>query len=107
MEGNCDAAATVSRTPAHYTPHKCLLMDKNGIIGFYHPEGRKFSIRQKIPNYYFRNGICYALKRDTLIEKGTIIEKNCRAVVIERPVVNIDDKEELAYAEYLFLRQNH
>jgi CMP-N-acetylneuraminic acid synthetase len=106
LEGNCDAAATVSRAPAHFTPHKCLTMDKDGIIGFYHPQGHKFSIRQKIPDYYFRNGICYALKRDTLLEKGTIIEKNCMAVVIERSVVNIDDEEELAYAEFLFLRQN-
>jgi CMP-N-acetylneuraminic acid synthetase len=106
LEGNCDAAATVSRAPAHFTPHKCLTMDKNEIIGFYHPEGKKFSIRQKIPDYYFRNGICYALKRHTLLEKGTIIEENCKAVVIERPVVNIDDEEELAYAEFMFLREN-
>ena len=37
MESNCDAAATVSRAPAHFTPHKCLTLAENGIIGFYHP----------------------------------------------------------------------
>jgi CMP-N-acetylneuraminic acid synthetase len=99
---DCDAAATVSLAPAHFTPHKCLTVDKEGIIGFYHTEGQQFSIRQQIPNYYFRNGICYALKRRTLLEMGTIIEENCRAVVIERPVVNIDDIHELEYAEFLF-----
>jgi CMP-N-acetylneuraminic acid synthetase len=26
MESNCDAAATVSRAPAHFTPHKCLTL---------------------------------------------------------------------------------
>jgi hypothetical protein len=31
-----------------------------------------------------------------------IIEENCKAVIIERPVVNIDDLDELAYAEFLF-----
>lgn len=106
MESNCDAAATVSRAPAHFTPHKCLTLDKNGIIGFYRENGPLFSIRQKIPDYYFRNGICYALKRHTLLEKGMIIEENCIAVIITRPVVNIDDQHDLEYAEFLFQRHN-
>lgn len=106
IEGNCDAAATVSRAPAHFTPHKCLTVDNNGIIGFYHAKGQQYSLRQKIPAYFFRNGICYALKRSTLLEKGTIIEENCMAVVIERPVVNIDDEHELAYAEFLLRKDD-
>ncbi len=105
-DANTDAAATVSRAPAHFTPHKCLTVDDTGIIGFYHAKGQQYSLRQKIPAYYYRNGICYALKRHTLLEKGTIIEKSCKAVVIERPVVNIDDEHELAYAEFLFLKDN-
>jgi len=107
IENDCDAAATFSRAPAHFTPHKCLTLDDNGIIGFYHEHGRQFSIRQKIPDYYFRNGICYAVKRRTLLEKEMIIEENCKAVVIERPVVNIDDLHELEYAEFLFQKDYH
>jgi CMP-N,N'-diacetyllegionaminic acid synthase len=102
LESNCDAAATVSRAPAHFTPQKCLTLDENGVIGYYHRDGRQYSIRQKIPDYYYRNGICYALKRSTLLEKQTIIEENCKAVLIERPVVNIDDPNELEFAEFLF-----
>jgi CMP-N-acetylneuraminic acid synthetase len=81
-------------------------LDENGIIGFYHENGPQFSIRQKIPDYYFRNGICYALKRHTLLEKGMIIEENCLAVIITRPEVNIDDPHDLEYAEFLFQRYN-
>ena len=106
VESGCDAAATFSRAPAHFTPHKCLTLDDDGIIGFYHAQGRQFSIRQKIPNYYYRNGICYAVKRHPLLEKEMIIEENCKAVVIERPVVNIDDLHELEYAEFL-LQKDH
>jgi CMP-N-acetylneuraminic acid synthetase len=106
MESNCDAASTVSRAPAHFTPHKCLTLAENGIIGFYHPNGRQFSIRQEIPPYYFRNGICYALKRHTLLEKGLILEENCKGVIITRPIVNIDDKHDLEYAEFLFRKYN-
>jgi CMP-N,N'-diacetyllegionaminic acid synthase len=102
IAGGCDAAATVSRAPAHFTPHKCLTVDEDGIIGFYHVQGPQYSIRQKIPAYYFRNGICYAVHRRTLLEEDRIIEKNCRAIVIERPVVNIDDRDELEYAEFLY-----
>jgi CMP-N,N'-diacetyllegionaminic acid synthase len=102
LESDCDAAATVSPSPAHFTPHKCLTVDGKGIIGFYHPQGGQYSIRQKIPQYFFRNGVCYALRRNTLLEKGVIIEENCKAVIIERPVVNIDDQHELEYAEFLF-----
>ena len=102
IQSGCEAAATFSRSPAHFTPHKCLTIDENGIIGFYHQNGRQFSIRQKIPDYYFRNGLCYAVKKHTLIDKGMIIEENCKAIIIDRPVVNIDDEFELEVAEFLF-----
>ena len=104
IDENLNAVATVSKTPGHYTPHKALQLSKDGTIEPFLADGLKYTIRQHIPNYYHRNGICYALKRQTLLEKGTIIEKNCKAVVIERPVVNIDDRHELEYAEFLFLK---
>jgi CMP-N-acetylneuraminic acid synthetase len=46
------------------------------------------------------------LKRYTLIEKGFIIEENCMAIIITRPVVNIDDQHDLEYAEFLSQRYN-
>ncbi|MCC7546823.1 MAG: acylneuraminate cytidylyltransferase family protein [Burkholderiales bacterium] len=96
-----EAAATVSRTPAHYTPHKTLVLDTEGRIGFYLPEGARHSIRQTIPAYYHRNGICYAVRRETLFEHGAIVERNCAAVIIERPVVNIDEPLDLRLAGLL------
>lgn len=99
------AAATVSPTPAHFTPHKTLTIEDGGIIGFYLKEGPAFSIRQDIPKYYHRNGICYALRRETLLENNTIIEENCAAVIIDRPIVNIDEPFELELAEWLLSRQ--
>jgi CMP-N-acetylneuraminic acid synthetase len=106
LESNCAAAATVSLAPAHFTPHKCLTMNPNGTIGFYLKDGRRFSIRQKIPEYYFRNGLCYAVWRRTLIDRGLIIEEDCKAIIINRPVVNIDEPEELEYAEFLFSKRH-
>lgn len=104
-ENNHEAAATFSRTPAHYTPHKTLTIDQVGIVGFYLPEGARHSLRQSIPPYYHRNGICYAVRRDTLVERGTIIESNCAAVLIDRHVVNIDEMIDLKLAEFLLTEQ--
>jgi CMP-N-acetylneuraminic acid synthetase len=106
LDGEHDAAATVSRAPAHFTPHKCLTVDDNGHVGFYLKDGAKYSLRQLIPSYYFRNGICYAVKRSTLMEKGAILESQCKAVVIDRHIVNIDEPFELELAEFLLSRQS-
>jgi len=95
-------ALTVSRTPAHFTPHKTLLIKDQGCISYYLKNGNNFSQRQQIPPYYHRNGICYALHRETLIERGLIIEPGrCAALIIERHVVNIDDLVDLKLAEVL------
>jgi len=100
------AAATVSKAPAHFTPHKCLTINHQGFVGFYLEDGAKYSIRQKIPDYYFRNGICYAVKRKTLLENRHILEEKCAAVVIDRPIVNIDEPFDLDLAEFLLARKN-
>lgn len=104
LEGGHAAAATVSRTPAHYTPHKTLTISGEGMIGFFLPAGARHSLRQTIPPYYHRNGICYAVLRETLVDRGVILDESCQAVVIERDVVNIDDPFDLKLAEFLFSR---
>jgi len=98
------AAATVSPTPAHYTPHKTLTVSNNGYLGFYLEEGPLYAIRQQVPEYYHRNGLCYAASRKHLVDEGQIINADCKAVVVKRPVVNIDDQFELDLANWLYER---
>lgn len=105
LQTNAPAAATVSRTPAHYTPHKTLTVDEQGTIGFYLSDGARHSLRQGIPAYYHRNGLCYAVTRAHLIEHGRIIDRDAQAVVIDRHVVNIDDPFELELTEWLLNRE--
>jgi CMP-N,N'-diacetyllegionaminic acid synthase len=104
IDSGSKAAATVSPAPAHFTPQKCLTV-VGGRIGFYHAAGASHSIRQTIPDYYFRNGICYALRRQTLVDEGKVLGDDCIAVVIERPVVNIDEPFDLELAEFLLQRE--
>jgi len=100
ISGNHAAAATVSPTPAHYAPQKTLTVDAKGDLGFYDPADQT-ARRQDIPPYYHRNGLCYAVRRETLVDRGHIIEEGCAAVIVARPVVNIDEPFDLELAEFL------
>lgn len=105
LDANAKAAATVSPTPAHYTPQKTLTVGEEGRIGFYLEGGARFARRQDIPAYYHRNGVCYAARRETVVDRGTIIEDDCCAVVLDRPLVNIDEPLDLEVAELLAARE--
>src|SRR5688500_16939677 len=105
IDAGAPAAATVSPTPAHYTPHKALKINDKGEIEFYLEGGANHSLRQGIPAYYHRNGLCYAVTRDHLVNEGCIIDRGAVAVVVDRHVVNIDDMFELELAEWLLERE--
>jgi CMP-N,N'-diacetyllegionaminic acid synthase len=105
LNGDHLAAATISKASAHFTPHKCLTINARGNVAFYLKDGAFYSIRQKIPRYYFRNGVCYAVKRETVVDMGQILEERCAAVVIERPLVNIDEPFDLELTEFLLKRE--
>ena len=105
VDGDHAAAATVSRVPGHHTPEKTFTIDPGGRMHFYLPEGARHTSRQSIPPYYTRNGHCYAVRRDTLVDRLHIVEEDCRAVVIDRFIVNIDDLIELELAEWALARE--
>ena len=100
------AAAIVSPTPAHYSPHKTLTVSKDGIIGFYLEGGAKYNLRQGIPQYYHRNGLGYAAVHKHVVDQGMIIDRDAAAVVVDRHIVNIDDVFELELAEWLLSRES-
>ncbi len=106
LDSGAGTAATVSPTPGHFTPHKTLTVDGNGRIGFFVPDGARFSRRQDIPSYFHRNGVCYAARRDAIVERRVIVDEDCVALVLDRPLVNIDSLADLEYAQYLMERVN-
>ncbi|MBO6783025.1 MAG: acylneuraminate cytidylyltransferase family protein [Alphaproteobacteria bacterium] len=105
LSGSHAAAATVSATPAHFSPHKTLTVGGDGRIGFWAEDGSRYNRRQNVPALYHRNGLCYALRREPFLEGAPILGQDCAAVVIERPVVNIDEPFDLELAEWLLARQ--
>jgi CMP-N,N'-diacetyllegionaminic acid synthase len=106
LTGDHAAAATFSRTPAHYTPHKSFTIDGLGrAVQLLGPQASQ-SIRQRIPTLYHRNGLCYAVRRETLLHRGTIVEEGCAMVVTERQVVNIDEPFDLELARWIRSRES-
>ena len=58
-----------------------------------------------MPALYHRNGLCYAARLEALLAGGPILGDDCAAVVIDRPVANIDDAFEIELAGWLLARQ--
>lgn len=98
------SAVTLSKTPAHFTPHKTLIL-KNEKINFFHSDGINNTIRQNIPDFFHRNGLCYAVNKKQIFENNVIIDHNSAGIVIDRNVINIDDEFELKIADILLKEQ--
>lgn len=103
LSGSHRAAATISRVPGNFVPQKMLTL-RDGIVAFLDPDGARYSNRQSAPPCYVRNGACYAAMRETVIERGEIVEHDCVGVVLAGHVVNIDDPMDLATAEVIAAR---
>ncbi len=89
------SAVTVSRSPDRYAPEKALKIINESELHHYHGPGYDVTRRQDVPQYFHRNGICYGVKKSRLFDEGEIFGYDCEAVVIERPVINIDSRQDL------------
>ena len=101
LEGGWLSAVTVSRVPGHYVPEKLLRRNDRGVLTYAHPSGPKHSNRQTAPEYFTRNGICYAARREAIVDRREIIGLNCAGVLIGEASPNIDDPIDLDIADWL------
>ena len=101
LRSSADSAMTVSPLPMKFHPLKIFGLE-DGKIRFYLDQGSQIVNRQQVSRkLYSRNGICYALRRECLMDKSRIITDNTLAEVIDRTVVNIDDEGDLLWAEFM------
>ena len=105
IDSGADSVVTVNRLPPKSHPSKILVM-RGDKIDFYRKAGAMVTTRQSLDgSYYWRNGVCYALTKRSLLDKKKIIADNTVPLVIEREIVNIDDPIELEWAEFLINRE--
>ena len=103
----CNSVVTVSSTPAHFTPNKTLRVNDSGKLEFFLPDGQNYSLRQTIPRYFHRNGICYGMSREMLISSdNAVIADASIPLIIEQHVVNIDDIHDLETANWIYSRDS-
>lgn len=105
VEGGHRAAMTVSPLSAHYAPQKCLTLGPDGRVAPAFGRDVPSVARQALPSYYWRNGNCYAVRRDTLVDDLHIVEDDCVAVVLDEFQINIDEPVELELAEFVLARR--
>ena len=75
-----------------------MTLSPAGTLGFYCEQGREHANRQSIPVSWYRNGVCYAARRETVVERGCVIGEKSAGVPIEGAVVSIDDAPDLESA---------
>jgi CMP-N-acetylneuraminic acid synthetase len=96
-----DAVWTVSTTDSKAHPLKQLHVDKEGTLSYYDPRGQDVIARQQLLPVYHRNGICYAITRECLLEQQTIKGANTAALIVDGNHISIDTLWDLELVEYL------
>lgn len=96
-----DAAFTVSPVPTRFHALKQFTIGKANVACHAHPEAGSIVNRQELEPSFVRNGLCYAVRATALAAGLGFLGRSPRAVVVEGPIVNIDDAEDLALARRL------
>lgn len=102
VEGDFDAVWTVSETDGKSHPLKQLKLSESGALDLYDAAGAAIIARQQLSPVFHRNGIAYAIARECLIGKKSIMGDRCGAVIIDGPTINIDTEIDIKWAEFLF-----
>ena len=106
LEGGFESAATVSEIPAHVRPERAMTLGETRELGFYVEAGRDHANRQTIPATWFRNGICYAASRKTVVDEHQTIAERAAGVPVEGTVVSIDEDIELELCNVIWRREH-
>ena len=104
-DSGIEAVWTVNQVDLKYHPLKQLKIDEDGNLAFADKEGGKIIARQQLTPTYFRNGACYAISRQAILNEGTIMPKRTAAVEIGEVMVSIDTLDDFALVEKCLLER--
>lgn len=97
--GSWDAVWSVSETDLSYHPLKQLTLEE-GHLGYFDDRGQSIVARQQLRPVFHRNGVCYAFRRDFLLDAGSIWSPGkTTAVIVPGAHVSIDTVEDVAQVE--------
>jgi len=103
VNNNYDSVWTVSETDSKSHPLKQLTIT-DGVLDYYDDKGKDIIARQQLQPVYHRNGITYAIKRQTLLIEKTITGKSCGALICVGDFISIDTERDLELTNYILDR---
>lgn len=96
-----DAAFSVSPVPTRYHSLKQFVAGADGLARYASAEGERIVNRQQLGQTFIRNGMCYAVRRSAIDAGRDMLGSAAALVLVEGPVVNIDDPDDLDLARRL------
>ena len=103
LSKNADSVWSLSISDLKHHPLKQLKILKNK-LSYYDKKGNKIIARQQLNQVYHRNGICYALRRNTVLKKKSLMGTISIPYIVKRIVPNIDSYKDLEIAKKLMRR---
>jgi len=101
IESNSDSVVCVSPLDAKCHPKKILYVEEYGGLKYHSDSGENITARQQLETLYTRNGICYAITKESLLRDKKIITYNSKAFIVDRYIANIDDPIDIKWTEFL------
>ena len=98
---NVTSCWTVNEVSLKFHPYKQLII-KNKRLKFFNKIGKKIIARQQLNKTFYRNGVCYAIRRNTILKEKNILGKNARPLILNKEVINIDNYKDLQAARKKF-----
>jgi len=100
-----DTAVSVVEVEHALHPAKFKVLNGDRLAPYFEEERGRMAANE-LPRVYVRNCSVYATRRGT-IERGQIIGDDCRGYLMPRErSLDINDEQDLAFAEWLFERQS-
>lgn len=106
VDGGWDAVWTVSETDSKAHPLKQLTLNEAGALDYWDNRGSHIIARQQLTPVYHRNGIAYAITRDSLLNQKTIKGARTTGLIIKGEHTSIDTEYDLALVEWILSRDS-
>jgi len=106
VTGEYSSVWTVSETDSKGHPYKQLVLNSERLDYYDEENGEKIIARQQLTPTYHRDGVCYAITRDCLLNQKSIRGNNPSFVVVDEMMVNIDTEFDLKIANIFFNERN-
>ena len=105
IEKNYDSVWTISETDLKFHPLKQLVISDEGKFDYFLESGSNIIARQQLSPIFHRNGICYVITRNCLVEYKNIKGINSGFLKIEGNHISIDNEEDLLKVEKIYKKE--